>query len=334
MGNKTSRRRSIFWPVILISVGIIWLLGNAGVISATNLLVLFRLWPLFLIAIGLELLFGRSSRSLSALTGVGTVVLIIVLMIVGPSIGLVDDAEIVESTFSEPLDDAQSASITLDLSVGVANINALTDSTNLIEADLNHIGDIDFQVAGERSKIVSLSQSESRGISVWPFAPFFPGNDTAELRWDIGLSPNIPLELDVRGGVGETNVDLRSLQIDDLTVNVGVGEITLELPATDEPYLADVNAGVGKVTINIEENASVELTIDGGVGEVTINIPDNAAVRVNADSGLGDVNVPRSFEQISGNDNDEGIWETEGFASAEHQITIKFAGGIGNLNIR
>jgi hypothetical protein len=48
--------------VILIAVGIIWLLGNLGVLSAANILVLLRLWPLLLIVIGLDLLFGRQSR--------------------------------------------------------------------------------------------------------------------------------------------------------------------------------------------------------------------------------------------------------------------------------
>ena len=55
--------RSLFWPIILIGVGLIWLLGNFGIISGANLAVLFRLWPLALIVIGLDLLFGRQSRS-------------------------------------------------------------------------------------------------------------------------------------------------------------------------------------------------------------------------------------------------------------------------------
>ena len=61
--------RSLFWPLVLIGVGVIWLLGNLGVISWTNLTVLFRLWPLLLIAIGLDLLIGRQSPAIGALIG-------------------------------------------------------------------------------------------------------------------------------------------------------------------------------------------------------------------------------------------------------------------------
>ena len=46
---KTTRSGSIFWAIILIAVGAIWLLGNVGVLSFANLSVLLRLWPLALI---------------------------------------------------------------------------------------------------------------------------------------------------------------------------------------------------------------------------------------------------------------------------------------------
>ena len=119
--------RSLFWPLILIGVGIVWLLGNLGVISGANLSVLFRLWPLFLIAIGLDLLLGRKSSVVGALIGLGTVALIIVLMLVGPGLGWAANADVQTDTYSAALGDATSARVDLNLGVGAASIYALQE---------------------------------------------------------------------------------------------------------------------------------------------------------------------------------------------------------------
>ena len=43
--------RSLFWPILLIGVGVVWLLGNLGYIPMPSLRMLIRLWPLILIVI-------------------------------------------------------------------------------------------------------------------------------------------------------------------------------------------------------------------------------------------------------------------------------------------
>ena len=96
----------------------IWLLSEAKIFSSANLAVLFRLWPIVLIAFGLELLVGRGSRSISLLIGVGTVVLLLVLMVVGPALGLAPNVEVKTVQCNEPIGDATSAQVNLDLSVG------------------------------------------------------------------------------------------------------------------------------------------------------------------------------------------------------------------------
>ena len=87
---QVTRRRSrpsLFWPMVLIGVGTVWLLTNIGVFKAENIVVLARLWPLLLIVAGLDLLFGRSSPNLGAIIGIATVVGVLLLMLVGPSLG-------------------------------------------------------------------------------------------------------------------------------------------------------------------------------------------------------------------------------------------------------
>lgn len=343
MGETRIERRgyrSLFWPILLIGVGVVWLLGNLGILSAANLVVLFRMWPLFLILIGLDLLFGRQSPTIGALIGIGAVVLVIALMLVGPSLGLAGQMpEIKTAEFSEPRDDAASASVNLALGVGNTTVNPLTASANLFEASIAYVGDLDYNVSGTTQKVIRLNERGETNVSNWNFGflgPIF--NVDQELDWNIGLSTAVPLSLNISGGVGSSTLNLGQLQLTGLTLNVGVGSANLTLPSAEEAYNVTVSGGVGETTISVPDNAAVNITINGGVGSTTIDVPDGAAVRVDARSGVGSINVPSGFTRTSGSDeqflSSSGIWETPGYDSASRQISIRFEGGVGGLTIR
>lgn len=87
MSESRPRYRSIFWPLVLIAVGALWLLSNFNVISGSNLFALLRLWPLLLIAIGLDILLGRRPL-ISALLSVATVGALVVAVVFAPQLGL------------------------------------------------------------------------------------------------------------------------------------------------------------------------------------------------------------------------------------------------------
>ncbi|MBC7250601.1 MAG: hypothetical protein H5T62_09990 [Anaerolineae bacterium] len=61
--TRRSRRRppSVFWPLMLIGVGVVLLLANLGYLPWQAWSVLWRLWPLLLVALGIDLLIGRRS---------------------------------------------------------------------------------------------------------------------------------------------------------------------------------------------------------------------------------------------------------------------------------
>jgi hypothetical protein len=341
VGNTKVKRgggyRSLFWPIVLIGVGVIWLLGNLGIVTASGLIVLARLWPLLLIVIGLDLLFGRQSPAAGALIGIGAVVLIVALMLIGPSLGLAGPQyEVQTASFSEPRGDAAQASVSVAPSVGSATISALSDSANLFEADIRHVGELTFSATGETDKTIRLSENSADNTSFFTpdlgiFGTIFDNRD--ELRWDIRLSPDVPLALTVSGGVGRSVLDLSALQLTRLDLSAGVGEVELRLPALDGSYPVSVNSGVGQTDITIAPDAALTLTVNGGVGETTIDVPDGAAVRLNTTGGLGSVSVPDTFTRTRGSD-DDGTWESAGFSTADRRIEIDYNGGVGGLTVR
>jgi hypothetical protein len=344
--------RSLFWPFVLIGIGVIALLGTTGVLSRANFVVLFRLWPLLLILIGLDVIFGRRSPAIGALIGVGAIALIIGLMLVGPSLGWGDVGEVKTDRFSEPLGEATSARVSLNLSSGPTEITALSDSDDLIAAELNYTGEIEFEVRGDQEKTVKLSERDA-GFFFW----FDWFGDDDELRWDIGLSPQVPLDLVVDAGSGSVELDSRALQLTGLNLDVGSGSVDGSLPAVERRYDArvdggsgscrldvaggadvglEINVGSGSIDVEIGADADVTVRVDGGSGKLTIAVPEGAAVRLDVrESGSGRVRVPSQFERTRRGDDDEGTWETPGYASADHKVEIIVEDlGSGDVEVR
>jgi hypothetical protein len=334
---QRDRRAPSIGAFILIAVGVIWLLLQAHVISGANLVVLFRFWPVILIAIGLELLLGRRSWALSLVIGAGTIVLLLALMVVGPSLGWAGSVDIQTQQFAEPLDDATSAQLELNLSVGTVTINALKDSNELITADLRYIGDVSFDVSSSNgTKIIVLSnESDTRWGTDYVGLSLADAFGEPDLRWNIGLSPEIPLDLRLNGGVGTSMIDLSGVQLSSLSYHNGVGDSTVSLPGGS--YDVDVQGGVGGLTLRFASEAPIDANLKGGVGETTLVFPANAPVRLEVDGGLGGVNVPSHFTQVrGGDDSNSGVWESDSYAGASDaaRITVDYEGGVGRLNVQ
>ncbi len=122
------RYRSLFWPMVLIGAGVVWLLYSLDVVSTSNLAVLGLVWPVFVIGIGVGPPRGPPVSDLaSAAVGVVTVGIVVVSLAVGPSLGWVGSTELTTETFSTPVGEATQAQIEMGLSGYTTSIHALPD---------------------------------------------------------------------------------------------------------------------------------------------------------------------------------------------------------------
>jgi hypothetical protein len=335
MAQRIERRGgSPFWALLLIGIGLVWLLGQAGILSGANIAVLFRMWPVLLIGLGLNLLIGRNSSALSTLIILGTILVMVVLMLIGPSIGLVRTVEAQEATYNEPLENTTSATMSLGLGVGRGTISALEDSNQLIMVDSRYVGDLTFEThnQGAHETVTLSSRNEGTDLN-FDFFGWTVGIDDDSLYTNIGLAPGVALDLEINSGVGENTLDLSDLTLMELDVNGGVGKTTLTLPPTSEQIPVQINSGVGEVYIIVPEGALFDADINGGVGKTDIDLPEGAAVRVEATRGLGGLNIGAGLERTGGSD-DHQIWETPNYDDATNRITINYDGGVGELIVR
>lgn len=243
------------------------------------------------------------------------------------------DIELETADLTAPLDEATSASVKVNFSVGRANVIALApDSDNVFEAQITYVGDYKFEVKGDSEKQISLSQKGS-----FPKGVGRVFGNAENLIWDIALSQKVPYALHLKGGVGETDVDLTNLTVTKLKMDTGIGKVMLTLPIQDTKIDVTIKGGVGKTDVIVPAGVTGNLDIKGGVGAVDVVIAPDAAIRIKANAGLGGINLPEQFKRMSGDGNFigmKGIWETPNFADAEKSIVVDYNGGVGSLSLQ
>ena len=312
--NRAEPRRSFFWPILLISLGVLFLLSNLEILPWSTWNVLWRFWPVLLIAIGIDVLIGQRSPAGAVISAV------LILALLGGAVGLAvfadqipllngytKPAEWQEIQLEEPLGEYRSASVIIDYTSLPGRLESLQSSNNLIEADLVYQGELVFDVdqQDDRAVVKLDTRSSWTGLRI----PSSPGPNAS---WDIGLSPGLPLYLTLDSGSGSCQFDLTELQIANLVVDSGSGSIALQLPG----------------------GLSFPAVIDSGSGSVRIDIPADTGVRVTLDSGSGAFRPGEQLLLISGERRGDGTWETENYLEAEHQIELKIDQGSGSVTIQ
>jgi len=314
MSERYARRRrppSLFWPLVLIGVGIIFLMVNFGYLQVDNVwAVLSRFWPAALILVGIDVLFGSRSTIgaiFSAILGIGLIAGLIALVWFAPQIPALRDldthVEMRTEQVSQPLEGVELARIVVDTGAASLTIGELEGSLNLLEAEISHYGDLKFESRPRASRTEVKLDVERTNPITW----FQDERET----WDIGLSSDVPLEIDVDSGSGSSDLDLRGLEVKEVTLNQGSGRATLELPSEGD----------------------VECKIDLGSGTIEISIPENMGAHIRLDKGSGSFQAASRFTLQSGRENGDGTWETAGYDDAEDRVTIDIDMGSGSVRI-
>jgi hypothetical protein len=99
---------------------------------------------------------------------------------------------------------------------------------------------------------------------------FAPVGKTSGWQWDVNFTPSVPMDMNVNMGVGEIELDLNRLRVDQLDVNLGVGKITVVLPA--KTLHGKLNCAIGETVVIIPRGAEAQIIVKAGITAV-----DNSA---------------------------------------------------------
>ncbi len=156
---------------------------------------------------------------------------------------------------------------------------------------------IDYSSTGFRGTLKIEQKSTSK-------ASF---GDGMKNRWDIRMNDAVATDYDFKFGVGEADIKLGSSNIRSLELNMGVGEVKMDLRGTPKK--------------------DYSVNIRGGVGEATIYLPKDVAIVADAKGGIGGIHTTGLKEE-------GGRYVNENYKKhAPVTIRLDIKGGVGAINI-
>ncbi|MBN2387296.1 MAG: hypothetical protein JXB85_09765 [Anaerolineales bacterium] len=198
---------------------------------------------------------------------------------------------------SIPLEGATSAKISIDHGAGRLNIRSGAPAGQLMDGKFGLGLDILSNRSGDR-----LDVKMKHPHRFWTWSP----GDT--LDWDLRLSSEVPVSLDIDTGASATILDLSDLIVTDLDIDTGASSTELTLPA---------NAGM------------THAEIDTGVSSIKVRIPEGVAARIRVQSGIAAVNVDKNRFPAQGS----GIYQSADYATAANRVDLEVETGVGAVEI-
>lgn len=303
-------RQGVFWPLLLIALGIVFLLSNFGVISGISWLAVASLWPLLLILIGLDIAFARR-WPLPALAAEVLVIAAGIAVIayspnLSPGIFVFSDGDgpgVADVTV--PRGDA--TELALSLNAGATRSYRVTGGANaLVEAQsANPI--LRVRVSGTTRGTVRLDQVSSGFVRP-------ATSDDIQIR----LPSDLPTSITINVGAGEFDVDLSGVRLTDARVNLGASSMRFVLP---------------KPT-----SGNVDVRMNGGASTITIVVPDGVEARIATTGGFLSL---RSDNTRLGTGGATGgciacgsTIETSGYGAASNRVTVTISAGASSIVVR
>jgi len=301
-------RRGVFWPLLLIALGLVFLLSNFGMISGISWLAIASLWPLLLILIGLDIAFARRWPLPTLAVEVAVIAAGLALVAYSPNLSpgifVFGDGNGTGTTdVSVPRSDATQLRLTLN--AGATRAYHLSGgATTLVEA---HSADPDLRVRinGTARADVRLDQV-SNGF-------FHAGG--ADIQ--VLIASDVPTALVLNAGAGEFDIDLTEVRVTAADVNVGASSMRFVLP---------------------KPSGDVSIDMNGGASNIVITVPDGVEARISTSGGL--LSLRSDNPRLGNTGTASGVFagktsvETSGYSAAHDRVSMTITAGASSIVVR
>jgi len=332
--HERRERPSLFGPIVLIAIGLFFLFNRLNPITDLHWGDVLRLWPLFLVFLGLNILvqqaplpLGTILSSVVALLAVGVFGAVLLVGLPGSMWGRANLEGWQTEEISFAAGDVTSAVMNLEIGPPGANLYALEDSQDLIAGMVTYQNALQFDKRGGNGRATVTLAPQYAGTWVW--APERWDDQGDELRWDLGLNPNIPMSLALTANAGASDLDLRGLMLQDLSLKIAASDVTVFLPGGD--YDSDIETNAASTTITLPQSGRHTFELRVNAGSVTLNLPEGMEARIEVDQALGSFDDQNHSLQRTGTDN---IWQTNGYEDSADRINLKLHIAVGSTVVR
>lgn len=254
--------------------------------------------------------------------------MVLVLLVAGLVLATGCNAEALEigelQTDSQTIELGSAEEVAAEIKMGAGRLAIDGGSDDLLEAQFtyNVAGwepEVSYEVSDGIGRLTVDQPDARKGLSL----------DLDEIRyeWDLLLDEDVPMDLSVSVGAGDSQLALNSLSLSRLEFEGGAGDVEIDLSGSTLRDL-DVRMGAGDVSLDLSGNWQQDLAANmkGGVGRATVILPVSAGVRVTVQGGLGQVNA-------TGLNRDGDVYTNDAYGQSDVTLDIDIEGGVGEINL-
>jgi hypothetical protein len=303
-------RRGVFWPLLLIALGLIFLLQNFGFISGVSWLAVASLWPLLLVLIGLAIAFARRWPLPTLAAEVAVIAAGLALVAYSPNLspGIFVFADGNGTGARDVSLQRGATQLNLTLNGGATHSYHVSGgASQLIEA---HSANPDLRLrvtGGSNGRADARLDQASSG--------FFHPTGAGDIQ--IALASDVPTSLTINVGAGDFDVDLSDVRVIDARINVGASAMRLVVP---------------------KPTGDVTMRLNGGASNIVIVVPDGVEARIATTGGL--LSLRSDNTRLGSGGGTGGCFacgssvETTGYGAAHDRVTLAISAGASSIVVR
>ena len=317
--ERRKRRGFSLIGLLLIALGAVLLLNTTGLIGLGIWFELAGYWPVLLILIGIKMILAPRAP----LVGMAVVSLALVATIVAASVPLSVERrdEAPRIAYSTPLENTETFELGMGFTSGRVTLRSDPSADRLFAADFNNRpAEVIHDHSGRFSKIYLSTESFSveyydddgtDGYALTGTDGYaLTGTDgytlTGFADWDLMVSPDVALTLEIRAGAADLDLDLTHLNVRRLVVGAAASQIRIRLPAAGQTHVE----------------------IEAGAADIEITVPQGVAARIDNDSFLNFTSIDsRRFPKS------DGEHRSPDYFTAENRADIEIGAGAVSVTI-
>lgn len=288
--------KGIEFGFFILSLGILFLLVNIGIINWSIMNALFDLWPVIFIVIGVNIIFKNNS-----IVRIITWLLFLAALV---SYGYYFDTRWEEpgkgwtnNVSVEKYAETQKGELKLEL--GGTRISLDSTDANLVEAYISN-PDVRNNVSYKNGKSTAVVKFErDRLVNIIPDG----GRDESRFKVNDGMI----WDIDIDAGAVNGTLDMSKLQVEKMDIDMGAGN--LDLMFGDKHKYTNVD-------------------LDAGASSFEVVIPSTVGVKINMDGALNNTNLKDLNWNRRGNN-----YVSPNYDSAESRIDMDVDMGVGKFTV-
>ena len=274
---STGRRRrgSFLIGILLVALGVLLLLTTTGVVSFGVWIELVDYWPILLVLIGVDLILVRQTLLIRA----GVVVLTLAVVFAAASLSMpeYDPAEPLRVNYVEPLGTTETLRLSMEFLGGSVELTSAPPGTSslagLLEADFqSHPARVIREQSGSDIELYSsgpfLRRFSDDGYTRRESTVSFP---VGLADWNLIVSPDVEVEIDIASGSSDLNLDLRGLNVRRLAIEGGASNIKIHLPTSAGQTHIDIAVGSADIELFVPHDVVARIDVDSPMGSVWID---------------------------------------------------------------